>query len=138
MVAGLVVITPASGYVLPTGALIMGLAAGVICFIACAKIKPLFGYDDSLDAFGVHGVGGITGAILTGVFASEAIMGRGKVPENLLVNQLVGIGVTAVYAIVGSVILLSIISVTIGLRVSPEDEIEGLDLTDHGESGYVF
>jgi Amt family ammonium transporter len=138
LVAGLVVITPASGYVTPSAALIMGLAAGVICFIACAKIKPLFGYDDSLDAFGVHGVGGITGAILTGVFASEAIMGRGKVPENLVINQLVGVGVTAVYAIVGSVILLSLISVTIGLRVSPEDEIEGLDVSEHGESGYVF
>lgn len=138
IVAGLVVITPASGYVTATGALIMGLAAGVICFLACAKIKPLFGYDDSLDAFGVHGIGGITGAILTGVFASETIMGRGKIPDNLLINQLVGVGVTLVYAIVGSVILLSLISITIGLRVSPEDEIEGLDITEHGESGYVF
>ena len=138
IVAGLVVITPASGFVTPTGALIMGLIAGVVCYLAVAQVKPLLGYDDSLDAFGVHGVGGITGAILTGVFASETIMGRGAVPANLIVNQLVGVGVTIVFAVVGSVIILSLISVTIGLRVKEEAEIEGLDVSEHGESGYVF
>jgi Amt family ammonium transporter len=138
IVAGLVVITPASGYVNPTGALIMGAIAGVVCFIACAKLKPMLGYDDSLDAFGVHGIGGITGALLTGVFATETIMGRGLVPENLLFNQAFGVLVTVIYAIVGSVILLTLISVTIGLRVSEETEIEGLDVREHGESGYVF
>lgn len=138
IVAGLVVITPASGFVTVPGGLVMGLIAGVVCYLAVAQIKPLLGYDDSLDAFGVHGVGGITGAILTGVFASEAIMGKGKVVEGLLLNQVIGVGVTAVFAIVGSVIILSLISITIGLRVKEETEIEGLDVNEHGESGYVF
>lgn len=138
IVAGLVVITPASGYVTPTGALIMGVIAGLICYASVAFVKPLMGYDDSLDAFGVHGVGGITGAILTGVFASETIMGVGAIPDNLVFNQLFGILVTAALAIVGTVIILTIIKFTIGLRVSEEDEIEGLDITEHGESGYMF
>ena len=116
----------------------MGLIAGVVCYLAVAQVKPLLGYDDSLDAFGVHGVGGITGAILTGVFASETIMGRGAVAPNLVINQLFGVAVTMVVAVVGSVIILSLISATIGLRVKEEAEIEGLDVSEHGESGYVF
>ncbi len=136
-VAGLVAVTPASGFVLPGGALIIGVAAGVICFWASTSLKHAIGYDDSLDAFGVHAVGGIVGAILTGVFAAESV---GTFPGLLegnagqVVTQLYGIGVTVVYCAVASAIILKVIDVLIGLRVSDDDEREGLDMTLHGEA----
>lgn len=140
IVAGLVVITPASGFVTAPSALIMGVVAGVVCFLACSKVKIALGYDDSLDAFGVHGVGGMTGAILTGVFADYAVSNSNgvSIPENVVLNQVVSVGITAVLSVIGTVIILALIGATIGLRVKEADEIEGLDSTQHGESGYVF
>jgi Amt family ammonium transporter len=150
-VAGLVAITPAAGFVGPMPALAIGLIAGVGCFHMVATVKARLGYDDSLDAFGVHGAGGTLGAVLTGVFASSVInpifkSEQGKVlPSGLLegnahqlVNQLVGIGVAWALAIVGTLVALKIVDVTIGLRVEEEEEIQGLDLTQHGEEGYVW
>jgi len=155
-VAGLVCITPASGFVSPGSAVLMGLAAGVVCFFACTTIKNKFGYDDSLDVFGVHGVGGTLGAILTGVFATRGINNWGSFVEpwfknnltdkplglvdgnsQLIVGQLAAVGFTWVIAIVGSFILLKLIDFTIGLRVSEQQEQEGLDVTQHGEEGYI-
>ena len=145
VVAGLVCITPASGYVLPMPAMIMGVAAGVVCFLACTTLKGKFGYDDSLDAFGVHGVGGTLGAVLTGVFATRAI---GATPDgkllglweggSLLVPQIIAAAVTWGLAIVATFIILKVLDATMGLRVSSQDEIQGLDLTAHGEEGYIF
>ena len=129
-VAGLVAITPASGFVGPTPAVIIGLIAGVVCFIAATSLKQVLGYDDSLDAFGVHGIGGIVGALLTGVFVSKEISG---VDGSLLI-QLVGVGVTVIYGFVASFIILTVIDKTIGLRVTEEQEREGLDISLHGES----
>jgi Amt family ammonium transporter len=129
-VAGLVAITPASGYVGPTPAVIIGLVAGVVCYIASTSLKHAFNYDDSLDAFGVHGVGGIVGALLTGVFVSKEISG---VDGSVLV-QAKGVGVTLVYGFIVSYILLVIIDKVIGLRVTEEQEREGLDISLHGES----
>jgi ammonium transporter, Amt family len=128
-VAGLVAITPASGYVAPTGALVIGIAAGVICFWAATSLKRMMGYDDSLDAFGVHGVGGITGALLTGVFNVKDISGV----DASMTSQLIGVASTVVYGGVVSLILLWVIDMVIGLRVSEEDEREGLDVALHGE-----
>ena len=144
-VAGLVCITPAAGFVQPMPALIMGAAAGIICWLACGKLKGALGYDDSLDAFGVHGVGGALGAILTGVFATRACwdIAEGE-PLGLLEQgavlkgQIVAVIVTFVFSIVATFILLKIVDVTIGLRVSDEEEIRGLDLTQHNEEGYIF
>jgi ammonium transporter, Amt family len=148
-VAGLVAITPAAGFVQPMSAIIIGLIVGVFCFLMVVKVKQLFGYDDSLDAFGVHGAGGTLGAILTGVFASSAINpilkdANGNVlPSGLLegnvhqlLNQCVGVGLAWVISIVGTLILLKLVDVIIGLRVTAEEENEGLDLTQHGEEGY--
>src|SRR5271170_7584861 len=138
-VAGLVAITPASGFVDPRGALIIGIAAGVICYWGATSVKHLFGYDDSLDAFGVHGVGGMVGAILTGVLAVAWVGGEGKSglidgnPHQVLV-QLYGITVTVVYDVVVSLILLKLVDLTVGLRVDAEVEREGLDLALHGEA----
>jgi len=138
-VAGLVAITPASGFVDPTGALIIGAASGVICYFASTTIKHALGYDDSLDAFGVHAVGGIVGAVLTGVFAVQAISGseakRGLIDGNpgQVVTQLYGIGVTVVFCAVATFILLKVIDVIVGLRVDEESEREGLDISQHGE-----
>jgi len=129
-VAGLVAITPASGFVGPTPAVIIGVAAGVLCFIAATSLKHALGYDDSLDAFGVHGIGGIIGALLTGVFVSKEISG---VDGSVLI-QLKGVAVTLIYGFVVSFVILKIIDVTIGLRVSEEQEREGLDISLHGES----
>ena len=150
-VAGLVVITPASGFVMPMPAILMGLAGGVVCFFMVVKVKAMFGYDDSLDAFGVHGAGGTLGAILTGVFATNAINNglkdpAGKVlPLGLadgnggqILNQLAGVGIAWVLAIVGTLIILKVCEMTVGLRVSSQDEIDGLDLSQHGEEGYNF
>jgi len=138
-VAGLVAITPASGFVDPRGALIIGIAAGVICYWSTTGLKHAMGYDDSLDAFGVHGVGGAVGAILTGVLAVAWIGGEGKSglidgnPHQVIV-QLYGIAVVAVYDAIASLILLKLVDWTIGLRPSAEIEREGLDLALHGEA----
>ncbi len=129
-VAGLVAITPASGFVGPTPAVIIGLIAGVVCYVASTSLKHAFNYDDSLDAFGVHGVGGIVGALLTGVFVSKEISG---VDGSVLI-QAKGVGVTVVYGFIVSYILLVIIDKVIGLRVTEEQEREGLDISLHGES----
>ncbi len=129
-VAGLVAITPASGYVGATGSVVIGVAAGVICFFSSTAVKKMLGYDDSLDAFGVHCVGGIVGALLTGVFANPLIYGG---PPGSIVIQAMGVGTTLVYSFVVSFILLKIIDAVIGLRVSEEQEREGLDLALHGE-----
>lgn len=142
LVAGLVAITPASGFVGPMAAIVIGLAAGVICYMAVSLVKPMLGYDDSLDAFGVHGVGGAFGALATGLFASKAINSAGNDGffygnPSLLGTQIVAVVVVAVYAFVVSLILLKVIDWTMGLRVSTEDEMEGLDLSQHGESGYT-
>jgi Amt family ammonium transporter len=137
-VAGLVAITPASGFVDPRGALIIGIAAGVICYWGATGLKHAFGYDDALDAFGVHGVGGTVGAILTGVLAVSAVGGDGKSglidgnPHQVII-QLYGVGCTVLYDAIVSLILLKIIDVVIGLRVDADSEREGLDLNLHGE-----
>lgn len=136
LVAGLVVITPASGFVLPMSAILMGLAAGLVCFIACAKLKPALGYDDSLDAFGVHGVGGLLGALLTGVFATKAVFAT--VPDNVVMHQLISMGAAVALAIVGTLVCLAVVRVTVGLRVTADDERKGLDLSQHNEEGYIF
>ena len=138
-VAGLVAITPASGFVDPRGALIIGVAAGVICYWAATGLKHALRYDDSLDAFGVHGIGGMVGAILTGVLAVAWVGGEGKSglidgnPHQVIV-QLYGVTVTVVYDVIVSLILLKLVDLTIGLRVDAEIEREGLDLALHGEA----
>jgi Amt family ammonium transporter len=137
-VAGLVAITPASGFVDPKGSLIIGIAAGVLCYWGATGLKNALGYDDSLDAFGVHGIGGTTGAILTGVLAVSAIGGEGHsglVDGNAhqVLVQLYGVGCTVVYDAIASLILLKLIDVVIGLRVDADTEREGLDLAIHGE-----
>ncbi len=136
-IAGLVAITPASGYVDPTGALIIGAVAGVVCYWGATGLKHRFGYDDSLDVFAVHGLGGIVGALLTGVFAVEAIGGAaGLIDGNpgQVLTQAYGVVVTIVYSGVASLVILMIIKAVIGLRVSEEEEREGLDIRLHGES----
>jgi ammonium transporter, Amt family len=150
-VAGLVAITPAAGFVGPMPALLIGLIAGAFCFWMVARVKARFGYDDSLDAFGVHGAGGTLGAILTGVFATAAVNPIFKdaqgnaLPSGLfdgnahqLLNQLIGVAFAWALAIVGTLLILKIVDVTIGLRVTEDDEIQGLDLSQHGEEGYAF
>ena len=144
-VAGLVAITPASGFVQPMSALAIGLAAGFVCSFMVFKVKSIFGYDDSLDAFGVHGAGGTLGAILTGLFATVAInpifgkgVGTGAIDGNWgqMLHQLAGVGMAWGISIVGTLILLFVVDKTLGLRVSVEQEIAGLDLSQHGEEGY--
>jgi ammonium transporter, Amt family len=148
-VAGLVAITPAAGFVQPMPALLIGLVAGVFCFFMVTTVKRIFGYDDTLDAFGVHGAGGTLGAILTGLFASSAINpifhdAKGNtLPSGFfegnhvqVLHQLAGVAIAWVISIVGTLILLKLVDVTIGLRVTAEDEEEGLDTTQHGEEGY--
>lgn len=150
-VAGLVAITPAAGFVGPMPALAIGLVAGVGCYFMVAKVKSRFGYDDTLDAFGVHGAGGTIGALLTGVFASSVINpilkdAKGVVqPSGLIegnahqmLNQLMGVGIAWALAIVGTLVILKIVDLTIGLRVPEEQEIQGLDLSQHGEEGYYW
>jgi Amt family ammonium transporter len=138
-VAGLVAITPASGFVDPVGALIIGIAAGVVCYVSAVWMKKALGYDDSLDAWGVHGVGGALGALLTGVFANSAINPGGKgwlIDGNFaqIPIQLADIAITFVWCAIGTFIILKIVDMIIGLRVSPEVEIEGLDINLHGET----
>jgi len=139
-VAGLVAITPASGFVGPMGAIAIGIAAGLVCYLAVVKMKRALGYDDSLDAFGVHGVGGFVGAILTGVFVDSGFGGAGLAEGvsmgGQVVSQFIGAGATIVYCGVVSFILLKVIDATIGLRVTDEQEQEGLDLVLHDEKGY--
>ena len=146
-VTGLVAITPASGFVTPMSALWIGLIAGVFCYLMVVKVKAVFGYDDSLDAFGVHGAGGTIGALLTGIFASSAInpiLGPGKATGLLegnrgqILNQLVAVAIAWCLSIVGTLIILFVVDKVIGLRVSEEDERTGLDLSQHDEEGYDF
>ncbi len=150
-VAGLVAITPAAGFVGPMSALVIGLVAGVFCYLMVAKVKGWFGYDDSLDAFGVHGAGGTIGALLTGVFASKIINPIFKdsngqaLPVGLLdgnvhqiLRQAVGVAIAWALAIAGTLIILKVVDAIIGLRVREEHEIEGLDLSQHGEEGYYL
>ena len=144
-VAGLVAITPAAGFVGPMPALAIGFIAGLFCFWMVTKFKSIFGYDDALDAFGVHGAGGTIGALLTGVFAQAVInpiFGEGKAVGGLdghwsqVGNQVVGVLIAWVLAVVGTIVILKIVDVSAGLRVTEEQEVEGLDITLHGEEGY--
>jgi ammonium transporter, Amt family len=128
-VAGLVAITPASGFVDPKGALIIGIVAGVVCFWGSTGLKRMMGYDDSLDAFGVHGIGGIAGALLTGVLVSKDISGK----DGSLMQQAVGVGFTIVYCAILTFIILKAVDLAVGLRVSEDEEREGLDISLHGE-----
>jgi Amt family ammonium transporter len=146
-VAGLVAITPASGFVTPISALWIGLIAGVFCYFMVVKVKSIFGYDDSLDAFGVHGAGGTMGALLTGVFATSAInpiLGAGKATGFLegnkgqILNQLIAVAIAWTLSIVGTLVILFVVDKVVGLRVNEEDERTGLDLSQHGEEGYDF
>jgi Amt family ammonium transporter len=150
-VAGLVAITPASGFVQPFPALVIGFIAGVFCYFMVTGIKHIFGYDDSLDAFGVHGAGGTLGALLTGVFATFLVndglkdaLGRpkalGMVDGNpgQVVNQLIGVAIAWALAAVGTLIILKVCDLLIGVRVEPQQETEGLDLSQHGEEAYNF
>jgi Amt family ammonium transporter len=139
-VGGLVAITPAAGFVNITGAIIIGIAAGVVPFYAVAKLKPLLGYDDTLDAFGIHGIGGTLGALLTGVFADPAINSAGKGllygnPGQLWI-QTVAVLATLAYSAVATLVIFMIIKFTVGLRVDSEEETIGLDETSHGERAY--
>jgi Amt family ammonium transporter len=150
-VAGLVAITPASGFVGPMPALLIGLIAGVGCYLMVAVVKARLGYDDSLDAFGVHGAGGTIGALLTGVFATSLVnpifkdaqghvLPSGMIDGNYrqLGNQFVGVLIAIVLAAVGTYIILQIVNFALGVRVSAEDEVQGLDVTQHGEEGYYW
>lgn len=148
-VAGLVAITPASGFVGPMSALAIGLVAGIVCYFMVARVKAMFGYDDSLDAFGVHAAGGTVGALLTGVFASREInpvfkdgggaaLAVGLIEGNAhqVLNQLIGVIIAWTLAVVGSLVVLKVVDFLVGLRVPEEHEIQGLDLSQHGEEGY--
>ncbi|MGC6463918.1 MAG: ammonium transporter [Pirellulaceae bacterium] len=146
-VAGLVCITPAAGFVNTMPSLLMGAAAGVVCYFGCTTLKNKMAYDDSLDAFGVHGIGGIVGAVLTGVFATRAVndvnegAAVGLIDGNasLIIGQLVAVLVTIVYALVVSLVILNVVEAILGgLRVSKDEETQGLDVTQHGEEGYIF
>ena len=142
-VAGLVAITPASGSVGPMGAIAIGAASGLGCFFAATTMKRALGYDDSLDAFGVHGIGGIIGAMLTGVFSAQALGGSGLGDGNAnifsqLIAQSVGVVATIIYSGIGSFVILKLVDVMVGLRVSEEEEVTGLDITLHDEKGYNF
>ena len=144
-VAGLVAITPAAGFVAPMPALAIGLLAGLVCYWMVTKVKSIFGYDDALDAFGVHGAGGTIGALLTGIFAQQAInpiFGAGKAVGGLdghwtqVGNQIVGVLIAWTFALVGTLVLLKITDMITGVRATEEQEIEGLDITQHGEEAY--
>lgn len=151
LVAGLVAVTPAAGFVTPMSGAIIGLVAGIVCFISVTKVKIALGYDDSLDAFGVHGVGGVLGALLTGIFADatinpaiattfkdaagNAISLEGGMTQ--LIRQATAVGITLVIAVVGAFVILKIVDAVVGLRVTEEEESNGLDVSLHGEEGYV-
>jgi Amt family ammonium transporter len=146
-VAGLVAVTPAAGYIGPMGAIVLGLIAGVVCLFFCSTVKRMFGYDDALDVFGVHCIGGIIGAIGTGILVNPALGGAGimdyaigKIADYEFSTQLIAQGkavaMTLAWSGIGSFIIYKVVDMTVGLRVSVEDEHEGLDLTDHGERAY--
>ena len=142
-VAGLVVVTPACGFINASGAVIIGLLAGLVPFFACIKLKAWLGYDDALDTFGVHAVGGTLGALMTGFLATNKVnvnldLNAAYVGNSLWVEQLKSIGLTLAMAVVGTVIIAYIVKVVVGLRPSVEVEVAGLDVADHGEEGYVF
>lgn len=143
-VAGLVAVTPAAGFVTPVSGLVIGLIGGFLCFFACVKVKGWLGYDDALDVFGVHGVGGITGAVLTGVFAHSsvnAVFGEG--PVGLLegnsmqvVNQILAVLITIIISVVGTVVIYFLVNAVVRAKATPEEQEQGLDIADHGEMGY--
>ena len=142
-VAGLVAITPAAGFVTPLSSILMGIIVGIVCYTSVAVIKLKFGYDDSLDAFGVHGVGGTLGAIVTGLLAQKIVNPAGNNGllfgnPSLLITQVTGVAATAVYAVVVTFILLKVLEATMGLRVKDEEEVIGLDITQHEESAYTL
>ncbi len=142
-VAGLVAITPASGAVGPLGAMAIGFASGAVCFLASTTLKRAMGYDDSLDVFGIHAVGGIVGAILTGVFCAESLGGAGFGGDITSIGgqvtvQIIGVGATIIYTGIVSFIILKVLDGIMGLRVTDDDESEGLDLSHHGERGYII
>jgi Amt family ammonium transporter len=143
-VAGLVVVTPCCGFINSTSAMWVGLLAGLVPFLACTKLKPLLGYDDALDTFGVHAVGGTLGAFITGVFATASVNGnlntnlKDVVGKTLWLEQLKAIGLTLALSVVSTVIIAYVVKAVIGLRPTPEGEQEGLDLSDHGEEGYIY
>lgn len=146
-VAGLVCITPAAGFVQPMSAILMGILAGAVCYFSCSSLKRKFKYDDSLDAFGVHGVGGTLGAILTGVFATRACVDpkifKGHLlglleGGTLLGPQIIAAGITIVYSVAVSFVLLKVLDLTMGLRATQHHEVQGLDYSQHGEEGYLF
>lgn len=143
-VAGLVCVTPASGSVTPGSAMIMGLLGGLFCYFCCTKLKNTFGYDDSLDAFGVHGMGGTLGALLTGVFATHLVTGSthstGLLDGNAgqMVAQVVSVVAAVAFSAVGTIIIFKLLDAVLGMRVSDEQEIQGLDISQHGEEGYIF
>ncbi|RMD70090.1 MAG: ammonium transporter, partial [Gammaproteobacteria bacterium] len=142
-VAGLVAITPASGFVGPMGALVIGIVAGIICYFFAVHVKRALGYDDSLDVFGVHAIGGIVGALLTGVFAAPFLGGAGfaegvtSIAEQLGIQTLAVVA-TIVYDVIATFIILKVIEAVIGLRVTEEEETEGLDISQHEERGYIL
>lgn len=150
-VAGLVCITPAAGFVSPMSAIIIGLTAGAACYTMVSEVKKRFGYDDTLDVFGIHGIGGIFGAVMTGILATSAVnpifkdadgnaLPVGLIDGNAMqiINQLIGIGITVALAIAGTLVILKLVDVVIGLRVSESEETIGLDATQHGETAYIF
>jgi len=144
VVAGLVVVTPACGFITSTGAVIIGIVAGVVPFFACVKLKAKLGYDDALDTFGVHAVGGTIGALLTGFLATHeanpnlAINLKDVVGHTLWLHQLAAMGVTLVMAIGGTVVIAYLVKAVIGLRPTPDVERQGLDINEHGEEGYIL
>ncbi len=143
VVAGLVAVTPAAGFVDTTGALIIGLTVSVVCFFAVGYLKPKLGYDDSLDAFGVHGIGGIWGALLTGLFATTSVNSAGANglfygnPKQFVI-QLAAVGVTIVWSAVGTALIFKVVDMIVGVRASSEDEVMGLDLSQHHERAYTI
>ena len=150
-VTGLVCITPAAGFVTPISAIFFGIAAGAVCYFMVCEIKKLLGYDDTLDVFGIHGIGGIFGAVMAGIFATSAVnpifkdvngnvLPVGLIEGNVMqiVNQLVGIGIGVALAVAGTLVILKVVDLLIGLRVSETEETVGLDATQHGETAYVF
>ena len=153
VIAGLVAVTPAAGFAGPMGSIVLGLVAGAVCFVFCSSIKNAFGYDDSLDVFGIHCVGGIIGAIATGILVAPSLVGTGLVDYiakpgsaspgdyvmlTQVINQLKAVGFTILWTGIGSAILYKVVDIIIGLRVTQEEEREGLDLTDHGERAYNY
>jgi Amt family ammonium transporter len=144
VVAGLVVVTPAAGFVTPTGGVIIGVLAGAICFFACTQLKNIFKYDDALDTFGIHGVGGTFGALITGFLATADINAnlnlnlKDIVGKTLWLEQVKAIGFTIVLSVVATAVLAFIVKMIVGLRPANDEELQGLDYVDHGEAGYHY